>query len=201
MAPSSPIELDDGQKIRLLRIARESILTGLANGQAGAPAAGAGDGILAETLASFVTLTRGGALRGCVGHLRATRPLAEDVADAAYAAAFQDHRFSPLSAAELETTEIEISVLSTPEPLAVHSQQELLEQLQPGRDGLVLEDGSHSATFLPQVWEQLPDPREFLAHLKHKAGWPAEYWSAKMRCYRYATCSFSESEFAQLKEA
>jgi len=201
MVHSACIDVEAGQKITLLRIARESITSGLRPGQPLTVDTAEYHGALTETLASFVTLSREGKLRGCVGSLRATRPLIQDVAHAAFAAAFQDHRFAPLAQTELATTSIDISVLSTPEPLAVNSEQELLERLNPEVDGLILEDRGHSATFLPKVWEQLPEPGQFLAHLKHKAGLPGDYWSDSLRVHRYRTLSFSEKDFPDLAQA
>ena len=140
--------------------------------------------------ASFVTLHKEGLLRGCIGSLEAFRPLAIDVAHNAYAAAFNDPRFSPLLPNELDKIDLEISVLSEPTPITCSTEQELLEQLRPNIDGLIIEDNFHRATFLPTVWESLPDTADFVHHLKLKAGLPAQYWSDEMACFRYTTESF-----------
>ncbi len=197
MAHSLCTELDTGQKLQLLEIARQSISSGLSCGHELKVDKIQCTGVLGETLASFVTLTRNGTLRGCIGSLRATRPLAADVAHAAFEAAFHDPRFAPLPELELATTTIEISVLSVPERLNISSEQELLENLVPYQDGLVLEDNGHNATFLPKVWEQLPEAKLFLAHLKRKAGLSEDHWSDTIRAYRYRTTSFSEHSLAE----
>jgi len=126
--------------------------------------------------ATFVTLTIMGKLRGCIGTLLAHRPLALDVAENARAAAFEDPRFPPLAKEELSLLKIEISVLSQPAALSYEDTEDLLEKLHPGVDGVVLENGFHRATFLPQVWEQLPAPKEFLTNLCYKAGLPVNAW-------------------------
>jgi AmmeMemoRadiSam system protein A len=135
--------------------------------------------------ATFVTLQHHGRLRGCIGMLEATRPLAEDIACNAYAAAFQDPRFPPLRQSECEGLEIHLSLLTPPEPMAFHCEQDLLDQLQPGVDGLILAEGSRRGTFLPSVWEQLPTRQDFWEHLKLKAGLPAGYWSDTLKVWRY----------------
>lgn len=140
--------------------------------------------------ASFVTLFIQGSLRGCIGSLDAHRSLAEDVAANAYAAAFRDHRFEPVNEAIVDDLDIHISVLSKPERIDCQSEQGLLGQLKPGRDGLIIDDGRHRATFLPAVWDSLPNPERFVAELKRKAGLPLDYWSETMSCYRYRTESF-----------
>lgn len=147
---------------------------------------------LRDIRATFVTLHTKKNLRGCIGTLDATRPLIVDVAHNAYAAAFSDPRFQPLSTPELEQLNIHISVLSIPEPLPCESEQDLLDKLNPGVDGLILEDGDHRATFLPSVWEALVTPKEFLAHLKHKARLPLDYWSETIKFHRYYTEAFPE---------
>ncbi len=139
--------------------------------------------------ATFVTLHVGSELRGCIGTLDVRRTLVEDVAHNARAAAFEDPRFPPLGHAEFERLDIHISVLSLPEPVTFGSEEDLLRQLRPHMDGLILQAGLHRGTFLPSVWEQLPDPREFLRHLKRKAGLPADYWAADIRVSRYVTHS------------
>jgi AmmeMemoRadiSam system protein A len=145
-----------------------------------------------QTAATFVTLTQNGQLRGCIGSLEAHRPLAEDVAANARAAAFNDPRFAPLTADELARTRIEISRLTPATPLPCRDEAEALRQLRPHVDGLILTAGRRRATFLPQVWEQLPDPAVFLAELKRKAGLPADYWGADVRLERYTVSKWRE---------
>ncbi len=129
-------------------------------------------------------------MRGCIGSLEARRPLVEDIAHNAHAAAFHDPRFPPLSPAELADLTIHIAILQPAEALAFHSEAELLAQLRPGIDGLILQDGAHRATFLPAVWEGLPEPRQFLNELKRKAGLRMDYWSDSIQAWRYTTESF-----------
>ncbi len=148
---------------------------------------------LRERRATFVTLHRGGQLRGCIGHLQAFEPLVADVSENAFSAAFRDRRFPPLTAPEMDGLHIEISVLTPETPLSFASERELLAQLEPGLDGLVLRDGPFQGTFLPTVWQSLPEPALFLAHLKAKAGLPGDYWSASLRVSRYRTESFSRA--------
>lgn len=142
--------------------------------------------------ASFVTLTQAGELRGCIGTLQAWRPLQEDVQTNAVAAALRDPRFTPLGPHELARTRVEVSVLSAPQPLEFDSEADALAQLRPGVDGIVLEWGRHRSTFLPQVWEQLPEPTDFVAHLKHKAGLPAGFWAPDLRLQRYTVAKWKE---------
>lgn len=144
--------------------------------------------------ACFVTLTRNGELRGCIGGVEPRRSLLDDVTAVARAAAFDDPRFPPLSAGELDETRIEVSLLSPLEPLRARSEAEALNQIRPKIDGLVLEWRRHRATFLPQVWEKLPDARDFLRQLKVKAGLPPEFWSQDIRLSRYQVAKWSEPE-------
>ena len=147
--------------------------------------------------ASFVTLTSGrapgGALRGCIGSLGARRPLREDVEANAVAAALHDPRFAPLTARELDDTVVEVSVLSAPAALPVADEAELLAHLRPGVDGVVLSACGRRATFLPQVWEQLPDPADFLARLRRKAGLPADYWGRDVVVETYTVTAWQEA--------
>lgn len=147
---------------------------------------------LADPGATFVTLTQDGKLRGCIGSLEAYRPLLEDVKANACAAAFYDTRFAPLDAGEFERTRVEVSLLSPLQPIAFRDEQDALAQLRPGIDGVVLEYGYHRGTFLPQVWEQLPRPEDFLAHLKAKAGLPADFWADGIKLYRYTVEKWKE---------
>ncbi len=183
------MKLTDAQRNLLKTIARESIRSGLTQGQPLAVDLDEVDETLRRPAASFVTLNLHGRLRGCIGSLQAVRPLAQDVAHNAWAAAFQDHRFPPLTAEEFPDIDIHISLLSEPEPMEVTSEEELLRQLRPGKDGLILEDGPYRATFLPQVWESLPEPERFVAELKMKAGLSPEYWSDTIRFSRYTVDS------------
>jgi uncharacterized protein len=140
--------------------------------------------------ATFVTLERDGGLRGCIGHLEPLQSLVADVAENAFAAAFRDPRFPPLETPELEGLELHISVLSPATPMTFSSEEDLIRQLRPGVDGLILQDGYRRGTFLPSVWEQLPDPAAFLRHLKLKAGLPQGHWSSRLQVARYETESF-----------
>ncbi len=181
----------DAESRRLLKeVARASIEHGLRHGRPLQPDPADYPPPLRERRASFVTLKRGGELRGCIGSLEAGRPLVVDVAHNAYAAAFRDPRFPPLQPEELRDLEISLSVLSPPEPLAFESEGDLLARLRPGVDGLILTDGHHRGTFLPSVWEQLPDPADFLRQLKLKAGLPPDHWSPGLRVERYTTESW-----------
>lgn len=147
---------------------------------------------LQEPGACFVTLTQDGRLRGCIGSLEARRSLGEDVRANAVAAALRDTRFPPLTAAELAHTRIEVSVLSPMQPLSFDSEAHALAQLRPHVDGVVVEYTGHRGTFLPQVWEQLPTPQEFMAHLKRKAGLPATFWADGVRLQRYTVEKWQE---------
>ncbi len=177
----------------LLRLALESIEYGLVHGRvmtidvSGYPPA------LREKRACFLTLTDHGVLRGCTGSLEPTRPLVEHVAESAFATAFNDPRFPPLSPKELERLTLELSVLGPLRSLDVESEQALIAVLEPGRDGVVLQAGGKRATFLPKVWEQLPEPRDFLRHLKLKAGLAEDYWSDVIEVSLYRTDTFSAS--------
>ncbi len=193
MPPSLCIDLDPRERAQLLDIARQSLGEGLARGRALVVDLQA----LAENFntpaAVFITLTRNGELRGCVGSLQALDPLAQAVANSAFNAAFGDRRFPSLRADELDTIRIEISVLSQMEPIEADSRQALLDALKPGIDGLVLEDRGYRSTFLPKVWDSLASPTEFLEHLCLKAGLGARHWSDTIRFHRYHTLSFAEN--------
>lgn len=180
----------------LLPIARATISNTL-----GRPGAGvaADSPWLLEKGACFVTLTRHGQLRGCIGTLQAHRSLQLDVKANAHAAAFRDPRFSPLTEDDLDQTTIEISLLSAMQPLHFSDERHALAQLQPGVDGVVFEFGRYRSTFLPQVWEQLPDVATFMAHLKHKAGLPPDFWAKEIKLSRYTVSKWKEADSARLK--
>ena len=181
--------------VALLRLARSSIAERLGMAAAAAP--------MHESLgapgATFVTLTQQGELRGCIGSLEAHRPLHIDVRENAVAAAFRDPRFLPLTAVEFETTSVEVSLLTPAIGMIFADEEALLDQLRPGVDGIVFQYGRHRSTFLPQVWESLPDPRDFMAQLKRKAGLPADFWAASVSVSRYEVSKWKETEFLEAR--
>jgi AmmeMemoRadiSam system protein A len=178
----------------LLGLARESIDYGFDN-QAPLPVRlDELPAALAEPAATFTTLRLEGALRGCCGRLEAADPLATDVAHSAFTAAFRDPRFEPLRRGEFAAISLEVSVLSPIESMQVADEADLLGQLQPGVDGLVIAEGPHRATFLPKVWESLPEPQRFIAQLKLKCGLPQDYWSSRLEFRRYRASTYVESD-------
>lgn len=186
--------LEDATRALLLRAARDAIRHGFPGEEpAPLPPHDKPDPTLSEPRATFVTLTRRHALRGCIGSLEARRGLLADVIHNAAAAAFRDPRFRPLSRDELADLEIEISVLSPPLPLSVSSRAELLASLKPGYHGLILQEGAHRATYLPAVWESLGEPELFLGELLRKAGLGRDHWSERLRFSTYTTESFHEA--------
>ncbi len=184
--------LSPAEQRQLLQYARRSISWGLEHNGCMPVPVHALTGSVARVGSSFVTLRIDRELRGCIGRLNATRPLLVDVVENAYSAAFSDFRFAPLTAPELPKVTISISVLTQPLAIQFTSQENLLQQLKPGIDGLVLSAQGHSSTFLPSVWESLQTPREFLGQLKRKAGLSATFWSDDIRIERYQTLEFSE---------
>ncbi len=170
----------------LLELAQAAIQAQLDHGQAVDAHAGSDmPAALRQPGACFVTLKKHGQLRGCIGSPQAWRPLAEDVCDNAVKAACRDPRFPPVTAAEWPEVTMSVSVLTPPVPMTIAGQDDLLAQLRPGIDGLIIEDGGKRALFLPSVWEQLPDKRQFLGHLKLKAGMTADHWSPGFRAQRF----------------
>jgi len=151
---------------------------------------------LQEQAATFVTLQMQGNLRGCIGTLEARRSLLEDVRANAIAAAFHDSRFPPLNAGEFAHVQIEVSVLSVPEAMHARSEAIACSRLRPGIDGVVIKFGAHRATFLPQVWDQLPEPKDFMAHLKVKAGLAVNFWHPELLLYKYQVHKYREHEDA-----
>lgn len=147
---------------------------------------------LARPGATFVTLTQDGALRGCIGSLQAHRALDQDVRANAVAAAFRDPRFPPLTAEELPRTRVEVSLLSEPQPMSFSDEADALRQLRPNLDGVIFSAAGRRSTFLPQVWEQLSGPAQFMAHLKQKAGLAADYWGPDVTLQRYEVRKWKE---------
>lgn len=183
----SDIRLTPGQRATLLRWARQAIVQGLARGEPAPPPDPSDDPVLSEPRGVFVTLHRDGELRGCIGSLDPLRPLAVEVARCAYAAAFEDPRFAPLTREELDRLDLHISVLNPLQPMIVADEADLVRQLRPGVDGLLLDDPptGRRGTFLPSVWMKLPDPADFVAQLKLKARLRPEEWPATLRVARY----------------
>ncbi len=177
----------------LLRLARGSIEHGLVHGKPLPIQCDELPSVLMEPTATFTTLRIEKALRGCRGTLEAARPLAEDVSRSAFEAAFEDPRFVPIAEHELAAISLEVSVLSPMEPLRATDEADLLDKLTPGTDGLVILGHGCSATFLPTVWEQFPEPHQFLAALKAKCGLKRDYWSDRLGFMRYRTTSYAES--------
>lgn len=142
--------------------------------------------------ACFVTLTQDGELRGCIGTLQAHRPLLLDVKSNAVSAAMRDPRFMPLGAEELDITTVEVSLLSPTIAMEVRDEADALAQMRPNVDGIIFEYGRYRSTFLPQVWEDLAQPREFLAMLRRKAGLPDDFWEEGVRLSRYTVTKWRE---------
>lgn len=188
--------LSNPDRATLLEVARASIRHGLRHGRALEIDPADYPETLRPPRATFVTLEIGGRLRGCIGTLVAHQPLVRDVAIHAHAAAFEDPRFPELRPDELPQLDLHISVLSPPESLRFDSEEGLLAQLRPGMDGLILHFRNYHATFLPAVWESLPDPYVFLAQLKQKAGLPLDFWSPELRAERYTTEYFGAADVA-----
>lgn len=181
------LELSEEEKEELLTVAYRSISHGLRNKEPLAVDLSDHSERLGLQRASFVTLRIEEKLRGCIGVVAAFRPLVVDVAENAYAAAFRDSRFSELTDAEFDHIDAHISILSAPQPLACRNQADLVSQLQVGVHGLILEDGDKMASFLPSMWEELPDPEEFVLHLKKKGGMKPNQWSKNMKVQVYTT--------------
>ncbi len=190
LMPSTDHSYSENEQAVLLSVAAKSIQSGLQSGKPLHVELRDYPPSLTHIAATFVTLEINKKLRGCMGRLSATRPLVEDVAENAFAAAFRDPRFPSLTEDEFPRLETHISILSSPEPILFDSEEELLEQIRPNIDGLILSEAYQQGTFLPSVWESLPDKVSFLKHLKQKAGLPADYWSDTIKVERYTTFSF-----------
>lgn len=194
MVHSPFIDISASEKSELLSLARHSISYFISQRKTLAIDLNNYSERLRQQAASFVTLHSKAKLRGCIGSTTAYQPLAVDVVHHAQAAAFEDPRFPPVTADEHEEITISVSVLTHPEPLNVDDIQQLVDQLEPGVDGLIIKDGFHQATFLPSVWQQLPEPRNFLQHLIRKAGLPVNYAGDNLQAWIYQTIEFSEGE-------
>ncbi len=188
-----PAQFTLHERTTLLNIARQSLIDAV-NNRPATPLPEDLTPALLEVGASFVTLTVRGQLRGCIGTLEAYQPLAKDVRQRAAQAATQDYRFPRVRPSEVDLIHIEISRLTKPEPLPYSNPADLPKLLRPHVDGVVLSDGMHQATFLPQVWEQLPDPAEFLSHLCQKMGAQSDLWRRRvLQLEIYQVEEFEES--------
>jgi AmmeMemoRadiSam system protein A len=181
------MSLNKENQKRLLNLAKRSIQHGLQTGQSLQLDLADYPDELTDKRATFVTLQIHDQLRGCIGMLEAIRPLVVDISENAFSAAFKDPRFPPLSRKEYDLLDIHISLLTPPELVFFESEQDLISQLRPHIDGLILEEGFRRGTFLPSVWEQLPKPDIYLRYLKQKAGLTPDYWSDTIKVYRYQT--------------
>jgi uncharacterized protein len=190
------MSLSDSDKRLLLQLAREAI-EAATHGKAAPPVEAAHLSLeLLQPGTCFVTLSEEGELRGCIGGLLARQPLYEDVREHAVQAALQDYRFLPLQPSETPKIEIEISILTEPQPLPYNSPEELLRLLRPEVDGVILAQGRRRATFLPQVWERVPNPEQFLSMLCEKMGAPPDAWRrTKLEVQTYQVEMFTEGEF------
>lgn len=187
---STETHFSNTQRQQLLQLARDAIAQGVQHGCVLTVNAQDFPNALRAERACFVTLLINGALRGCIGSLEAHRPLVEDIAHNAYAAAFRDPRFAPLRKEELAHLEIHLSILSPPQPLTFRNEADLVAQLHPGIDGLILTAPGHRGTFLPSVWKSLPRAEDFFRQLKRKAGLAENYWSPELQVERYTTEAF-----------
>jgi AmmeMemoRadiSam system protein A len=189
-----PEQLNNEEQDFLLRIARQALEEGVRHDRLAPLDPNTVPPRLKEQGASFVTLTVGGNLRGCIGALEPYQPLVEDVREHAVAAALQDYRFPPVQPDELDGIRIELSRLTVPQPLEYTTPEDLLAKLNPYLDGVVLRDGPQRATFLPQVWEKIPDPADFLDNLCYKMGARPELWRMKhLEVLIYHVEEFQES--------
>ncbi len=171
----------------LLNIAHQSIEHGLQNGECLKVNEVEYPAVLQQPHGAFTTLKCNGALRGCKGSLEEALPLISTVAYSAYSSAFNDIRFPPLQPVEFAQLKISLSVLSPKVELSFSSEEELIEQIQPDMDGLVLEYNGQRGTLLPSVWKMIPDTREFLFTVKQKAGFDRDFWAEDLQAYRYTT--------------
>ncbi|WP_354625743.1 AmmeMemoRadiSam system protein A [Psychromonas sp. MME2] len=190
MAVSNSINLTEQEKQQLITFCKQAIQQHLDDLPFVLPAAPNNKNLL-QPLPCFVTLTINDHLRGCIGTYQVDRPLWENVYYYAFCSAFEDSRFPPLQADELSNLTIEISILSALQEIPNNGEATLIDELQIGVDGLLLQEGWHKAIFLPTVWEVLPEPRMFVQHLKQKANWPKDYWSAEITLQRFTTEVFS----------
>lgn len=186
---SAKEELSQEEKDWLLTLARQSLVAAVT--QKPAPTPVNPPAFTKVEAGCFVTLTIGGELRGCIGYIEPIMPLYAAVIENARSAALSDPRFSPVTPEELSSIVVEVSVLTVPKPLEYSSPEDLLKKIRPNEDGIILKSGHNQSTFLPQVWEQLPDKIQFLTHLSLKAGLPPDGWK-RSSVKRYSAIHFKE---------
>lgn len=184
--------LDQSERRRLLSLAHRSIRHGLERGTPPRLDEEVRHGVLGKRRASFVSVRVDGELNGCIGSLEAERPLADDVVQNAFKAAFRDPRLPPLTSSQLDQAHLEVSVLSPLARLDVEGEEQLVEILRPGVDGLVLARGERRGTLLPSVWKKCPEPARFVGIVKQKAGLPVDLWDERIEAYRYTVDSFGD---------
>lgn len=191
MSETDKLTEEEGRQ--LVAVARETIHKALFNPQDKSESEASGSPKFQERRGTFVTLTLNGALRGCIGHIIPQESLIEGVRINAINAAFRDPRFRPLGRNEFEKIKVEVSILTEPKPLSYTDADDLLAKLRPGTDGVIIRKGPHQATFLPQVWEQLPNKKDFLTHLCLKAGLDRDAWAReKLQVHVYQVQAFEE---------
>jgi AmmeMemoRadiSam system protein A len=192
-AMSQTDKLTEEEGKTLVEMARKTIQKALFNAKDKSEPDSVSSPKFQERRGTFVTLTMNGALRGCIGHIIPQESLAEGVRVNAMNAAFRDPRFRPLSPNEFEKIKVEVSILTEPKPLFYTDANDLFSKLRPGTDGLIIRKGHHQATFLPQVWEQLPKTKDFLSHLCLKAGLAEDAWTYdKLEVHTYQVQAFEE---------
>lgn len=192
---NAELSLNEKEKLFLLKLARDSIKYFLENGKAMTFNAKLPSKKLEEKIATFVTLTENGELRGCVGHLEPVYPLYVDVIKNSVSAAFDDFRFKRMERDEIDNIKIELSVLSVPRKLDYSTAEELLKKIEIGKDGIIIKYKSYKATFLPQVWEQIPNKEVFLSQLCIKALLSSDFWrDGKLEVYKYRVMHFEEKD-------
>jgi len=189
---SDAARLAPAHRASALRVARQTLLSRARRGKPPAIEVGSFPAPLQSIAPSFVTLTLDGRLRGCIGSLKAHRPLAEDILGNAVKAGFEDPRFQPVTEQEINVARIELAILSHPAPMRFADEADLLAQLRPGRDGLILQSQGRRGTFLPKVWDHLATPEAFLGGLKVKAGLARDHWAGDVQVWRYVTEAFAE---------
>ncbi|WP_076407477.1 AmmeMemoRadiSam system protein A [Shewanella sp. UCD-KL12] len=193
MPALSSINISQTEQQKLLKLARDTLINSFASNHTFTLSSINDDpSILNLPLGCFITLTIDDELKGCIGTIESDRPLSQSIPDLATSSAFYDRRFSPLLEEQLEQVRIEISLLSPLSAIDVSSQAQLEEYLSINKLGVLLSEGDKRSVFLPQVWQQLPQPKHFLDALKNKAGWPCDYWSKQLSVKVFSVVHFSE---------